>query len=145
MNDEYPGVPVDRRTGVSESNAPAGFSFPAPYLSLIQAKDLPDIAPLFWLLQLDEGVEDWTGLLQEQYPDRVLVPFAKDRRTDDVFCFDGKDTSGNPPVILIHSFTDPGWEYRGEWFHFDSWYAGLQEFHEAWVRDEDDGFEPPHD
>jgi hypothetical protein len=143
MNDKYPGVPLDRRRHVSESNAATGFLFPASFMSLIQQEELPDVAPVFWLVQMDMGVEDWTELLEKQYPDRTLVPFAKDRRTDDVFYFDGRDTSGNPPVILIHSFTEPGWEYRGEWLHFDSWYAGLVEFHEAWARGEDDGFEPP--
>ena len=143
MTREHLGVPLDRRLEVSRTTAPTGFVFPTSYLDLVAEGELPDVSPVFWLLRLESGVEDWIEILTSQYPERTLVPFAKDRRTDDVFCFDGKDTSGNPPVLLIHSFTDPGWEYRGEWFHFDSWYAGLVEFHEAWARGEDDGFGPP--
>ena len=82
-------------------------------------------------------------MLQEQYPERVLVPFAKDRRTDDVFCFEGNDLAGNPAVILIHSFADPGWEYRGEWSHFDSWYSGLLDFHRDWIQTGDAELKPP--
>ena len=137
------GVPVGRRLEVSVALAPPSFTFPSSYTTLISLAELPAVSPIFWLLQLDKGVENWTEILREQYPERVLVPFAKDRRTDDVFCFDGNDHSGNPAVILIHSFTDPGWEYQGEWLHFDSWLSGLIEFHEEWERTGDAELEPP--
>jgi len=112
-------------------------------LSLLTAQVLPDVTPVFWLLELEEGVANWARMLEEQYPERVLVPFAKDRRTDDLFCFEGNDLTGNPAVILIHSFADPGWEYRGAWSHFDSWYRGLLAFHRDWIRTGDAELDPP--
>jgi hypothetical protein len=143
MTQEQMGVPLDERLALSRAFAPAAFTFPDSYLSLIAVGEFPDVSPVFWLLRLESGVKHWTELLQKQYPGRVLVPFAKDRRTDDVYCFDGRDASGNAPVLMIHSFADPGWEYRGEWFHFDSWFVGLLDFHTRWERGEFVELEPP--
>ena len=144
MNQSADGVATERRREVSDSNAPLGFLFPEPYQRLISVEQLPDISPMFWLLRLRDGVTNWTRILAEQFPDRILVPFAKDRASDDVFCFEGSDTTGNPAVLLIHSFTDPGWEYRGEWLDFESWLADVLDLHDAVEAGHDDQLEPPH-
>ena len=132
-----PRVPTERRMELSYASAPTGFTFPASYVGMAAIDELPDIAPMFWMFNLEvDGIADWTEILAEQFPERVLVPFAKYGSTDDVYCFDGRDLSGNPAVFLIHSFTDPGWEYRGEWFHFDSWLSGAVVHHKAWLKGE---------
>jgi hypothetical protein len=99
---------------------------------------LPDLRPLYWMLQRQGRLEFWTETLAEQFPERILIPFAKTDGNDDIHCFDGTDTSGNPIVLLIHAFTTPGWEYRGEWYHFDSWLKGAFEFHEENREDTDE-------
>jgi hypothetical protein len=65
--------------------------------------------------------------LQEQFPYRTLVPFAKTGASDDVACFDGTDTSGDPKVLLIHTFCSPGWEDRGSVDNFDEWLKAVEE------------------
>jgi len=127
--------PPEVRLSVVRSSAPEGFIFPLSYLDA--AEELDDIDPLFWLLEMKDALPHWTDILRRQFPDRVLVPFAKDGDSDDVYCFDGNDRSGNPPVLLIHSFTDPEWEYRGEWNDFDSWHRRAKEYHAQWLEDPD--------
>jgi hypothetical protein len=129
--------PVERRLPVTVASAPNGFVFPAPYLEIVLS-ELADLDPLFWLLERSGSVERWTEILKEQFPERRLVPFAKDGDSDDVYCFDGDDPSGNPAVLRIHSFTKAGWEYRGEWDTFDSWHARARDYHAEWLADPDD-------
>lgn len=135
MPQVLPPVPREDRLAVSQASAPTGFRFPQSFVDAIGEDDLPELYPLYFLLEQGGAVEDWTKILREQFPDRNLVPFVRLDGNDDVHCFDGNDLSGNPIVVLIHSFTTPGWEYRGEWFHFDSWLKGAREFHEEWLRD----------
>lgn len=129
MTDFPHAVPLEDRWGVTVDAAPAGYPFPVKFRDFVST-GLPDLRPLYWLLQRKGQVEFWTKTLAEQFPDRTLIPFAKTDGNDDIHCFDGADTSGNPIVLLIHGFTTPGWEYRGEWYHFDSWLTGAFEFHE---------------
>jgi len=127
---DYPrAVPLEDRWDVTVRAAPPDFPFPPKFREFVST-GLPDLRPLYWLLLRKGQVEFWTETLAEQFPDRVLIPFAKTDGNDDIHCFDGTDTSGNPPVLLIHAFTTPCWEYRGEWYHFDSWLKGAVEFHE---------------
>ena len=142
MKEAGPRLATDQRMSTSSAAAPTGFVFPRSFKTMAARVDLPDISPMFWMFELEsDGIPDWTEILAEQFPERSLVPFAKDGGSDDVYCFDGSDLSGDPVVLLIHSFTDPGWEYRGEWFNFDSWFAGAVEFHESWLKGEVEDFE----
>jgi hypothetical protein len=131
MTELRPPVAPERRLELSEAAAPAAFVFPHAFKTLIVTDPLPDLSPAYFLAQYDpDAVADWTRILAKQFPARVLVPFAKDDASDDVYCFDGGDTSGNPIVQLIHSFTQPGWEYRGEWDNFESWLSKTIEWHD---------------
>ena len=99
---------------------PDGFSYPSEYIALIQT-GLPKIDPWWWLAPYKDTAVSWSEILREQFPQYYcLVPFAKHGGCDDVACFDGSDSSGDPKVILIHSFCSPGWEYRGE-YSFAEW------------------------
>lgn len=99
---------------------PSDFKFPQPYLDLV-GKGLPDIDPWWWLAPHKDSAVYWADTLHKQFPLRMLVPFAKHGGSDDVACFDGADTSGNPKVLYIHSFSSPGWEHRGEARSFAEW------------------------
>lgn len=100
--------------------APAGFRFPPTFVEMVRGP-LPDIIPYDWLMVDGDVLEVIVDTLRRLYPNRSLVPFAGDTRNDDLFCFDGHDTTGEPAVLLIHAFASPGWEYRGEWRSFESW------------------------
>ncbi len=99
---------------------PNDFTFSQSYLDLV-AKELPDIAPWWWLAPNKDSSIYWADTLRTQFPLRTLIPFAKHGGSDDVACFDGADTSGNPKVLYIHSFCSPGWEHRGEASSFEEW------------------------
>ncbi len=99
---------------------PSDFKFPQPYLDLLE-KGLPGIEPWWWLAPHKDSAIYWADTLRKQFPSRTLVPFAKHGSSDDVACFDGSDTSGNPKVLYIHSFCSPGWEHRGEASSFAEW------------------------
>lgn len=98
----------------------SSFKFPQSYLDLV-AKGLPDIDPWWWLAPHKDSAVYWADSLRKQFPLRILVPFAKHGGSDDVACFDGSDTSGDPKVFYIHSFCSPGWEDRGEASSFAEW------------------------
>ena len=100
---------------------PTGFQLPSEYVALLAAATLPDIEPWWFLAETPDLLSFWTVTLQRQYPARSLVPFAKDGGSDDVVCFDGGDRSGAPRVLIIHSFTSPGWEGRWELPGFARW------------------------
>ena len=114
--------------------SPPGFRGPDRFITLMSG-ECPDIDPWMWLLDLKDLAEFWTTCLRKQFPYLVLVPFAKNTFSDDVFCFAGNDTSGDPAVLVIHGFTTPGWEYRGMWRSFSEWHLDALQLHEEWLRD----------
>ena len=104
---------------------PNDFKFPQAYVDLV-AKELPDIDPWWWLAPHKDSEIYWARTLREQFPSRLLVPFAKHGGSDDVACFDGSDTSSDPKVLYIHAFCSPGWEHRGEANNFTEWLRKAQ-------------------
>lgn len=117
---------------------PAGFQYPDRYLRAVSREPLDDIEPWMWLSFYRDQLDGWREIVSDQFPERTLVPFAKHQDTDDVFCFDGTDHTGDPPVLIIHTFTTPGWEYRGEWASFDDWWAEMEAQHADWLAEEQD-------
>lgn len=104
---------------------PAAFRFPPEFASWVQQGGSTELS---WWDTLDlEKREIWLGILRKWYPKRSLVPFAKFLASDDVACFDGADTSGNPIVHLVHSFADSGWEDRGSVPSFFHWLEDARE------------------
>ena len=57
--------------------------------------------------------------LQERYPERKLVPFARRDDNDDIVCFD-IDRGGR--VQKIHDFASSGWEQRKDYESFWDWF-----------------------
>ncbi|MFW8745123.1 hypothetical protein [Mesorhizobium japonicum] len=128
-------VPIDERRAIFDAAAPPGFLYPESFQRVI-AGELPDILPIWWLVQFRGSVEWWSDTVRNQYPSRSLVPFAKQEATDDVYCFDTSGTDSEPLVLQIHTFASPGWEYRGEWLSFDSFLRAADEAHQEWLLDQ---------
>jgi hypothetical protein len=122
-------TPDEKRYLFENISLPQGFSLPKSYLELTankEDKDMPDLEPWFWLTFWKELANFWYETLKEQFPSWKLVPFCKDGSTDDIACFDGDDTSGDPAVVIIHSFCSPGYEYRGRYKNFDGWFEDFK-------------------
>ncbi|GMR16929.1 MAG: SMI1/KNR4 family protein [Gammaproteobacteria bacterium] len=100
---------------------PDNFSFPQTYIEFISHENIPDLEPWWFLCENEEFAKFWMEEIAKQYPSRKLVPFAKIEDTDDVACFDGSDTSGDPKIYYVHTFAAPGWEDRGEVENFATW------------------------
>lgn len=111
---------------------PAGFAPPVQLIQTMRA-GFPDVEPWMWLPQLRQSMAFWSETVRMQFPYLVLVPFAKDTRSDDVFCLAGNDASGDPAVLVIHTFTTPGWEYRGRWRSYAEWWLDAQDLHGGWL------------
>lgn len=111
------------------------YSYPKSFLAMIDENKINNIYPIIFLGNYSEWTEDWSEIIKEQYPTRNLVPFAKDDRSDDVFCFDGDDTSGDPKVHIVHTFASPGWEDRGYLNNFKEWLKFAQEVKEEYEED----------
>lgn len=104
-----------------EKLLPENFSFPQSYIEFISQEEVPYLEPWWFLFEYREDADFWIDEIAKQYPSRSLIPFAKAGSTDDVACFDGSDTSGNPKVFYVHTFASTGWEDRGDVENFDAW------------------------
>jgi hypothetical protein len=135
--DYSPETTQEERIADLVAICPEGFKLPARLLELM-VDPLSDIDPFFWLGYHRDGLREWSAILKDQFPDRVLVPFAKHANSDDVFCFDGEDRSGDPQVLIIHSYTTPGWEYRGRWLNLEGWLEECQLQHDEWLEGDAD-------
>jgi hypothetical protein len=100
---------------------PSGFKYPASFVAFANNEERVKLEP-WWLLSIrKESTLFWLHTLRAQYPERSLIPFAKMEDSDDLACFDGLDTNGDPKVFYVHAYTTPGWEHRGEAGGFDQW------------------------
>ncbi len=93
-----------------------GFEYPKEFLKIVHL-GLTDFD--FWYL-MDYDQAEWRIKgLQERYPDRKLVPFARRGDNDDIVCFD-IDRGGR--VQKIHDFASSGWEQRKDYESFWDWF-----------------------
>lgn len=111
----------------SEQQLPECFAFPESFLHVVSANEMADLEPWWFICEFKDSVEYWLPEIQKQYPNRSLIPFAKYSHTDDIACFDGTDTSGDPKVYYVHAYASPGWEDRGSVSNFDEWLQLAQE------------------
>lgn len=129
-------MPIAERLAEFHEVCPTGFELPEAFTRLLHDESLTDIYPWRWLFPYRGDMRWWAQTIKEQYPSRTLVPFAKHDLTDDVFCFDGADTTGNPRVYIVHTFAAAGWEDRGYWDDFDLFMEVAAEEHADWLRQE---------
>jgi hypothetical protein len=94
---------------------PDGFQYPGAFLRLV-GRGLLYFEPWF-VLQGEQLRQRFRGL-KDRYPDRILVPFARREDRDDVACWD-QNLPGR--VVIIHDFTEPGWEQREVLEDFYTW------------------------
>jgi hypothetical protein len=107
-----------------DQHLPKGFKFPSEYLELtakFNRQEMPDLMPWFWLSHNETRAKNWLSILRKQFPEKDLIPFCKDGDSDDIACFDASDISGNPAVLIIHTFCKPGYEFRGKYMDFSDW------------------------
>jgi hypothetical protein len=103
---------------VSGSILPPGFSYPQDYIDN-GIEDLRAILP-WWIFHAPDP-DRRLQQLRLRYPRELYVPFARLNNNDDIACFDGRDQSGAPRVILVHDFASAGWESRGEFSSYREW------------------------
>ena len=123
----------------SSPQIPAEFKYPAQFHSFCASAVESDISP-WYIFDEQEDATFWLQTLCEQYPDRKLVPFARDESLgDELACFDASEGSNNPRVHFVHCFASPGWENRGEVADFTEWLKlALEDHQEFHAEDEDD-------
>ena len=105
----------------SAADLPQGFKYPEPYLDFINQDTMPNLNPWFFMCFYEEDIEDGLEILNEQYPERCLVPFAKCNYNDDVACFEPEEGQDLPAIFIIHSFTEPGYEEVDSMDTFEEW------------------------
>lgn len=105
----------------TKNELPEGFRYPVAYEEIMGMDIIPDLEPWSFICEFQESSSFWMGEVKGKYPDRKLVPFAKVNYSDDIVCFDGEDTSGDPKVYYVHAFASAGWEDRGYEDNFEEW------------------------
>lgn len=103
-----------------------GFQYPQSFLNVIDEDDLIDLEPWWFLCEFEGYSQQWFDEIKKLYPERNLIPFAKKSDSDDVACFDGHSTSGDPKVYYVHAFASPGWEDHGTAANFNAWFASAE-------------------
>lgn len=96
------------------ADLPQGFDYPAQFVRVVEL-GLTQLEP-WWIIEGDLLRDRHRGL-KSRYPDRRLVPFAVRQDRDDVACFDTDSRN----VVVIHDFTDAGWEKRANFDGFNDW------------------------
>ena len=99
---------------LNESELPIWFNYPQEFLRIVD-QGLLDFDP--WIVL--QGVQLRTRFrgLQERYPERELIPFARREDNDDVACWD----KGKEGVVIIHDFSSPGYENKQDMNSFWDW------------------------
>ena len=104
-----------------KNELPDDFKYPGAYIDIMSLDIIPDLEPWSFICEFREPSSFWMAEVKKQYPTRKLVPFAKVNYSDDIACFDGEDSSGDPKVYYVHAFSTEGWEDRGYADNFDEW------------------------
>ncbi|MGG2073182.1 MULTISPECIES: hypothetical protein [Lysinibacillus] len=91
------------------------FEYPNSYNKIVEL-NLVDF-DLWYLMESGQATRRYFDL-KERYPNRKLVPFARQDYNDDIACFEiGKGSR----VQLIHDFTTEGFEQKHEFEDFWAW------------------------
>jgi hypothetical protein len=112
-----------------KTQLPEGFQYPEKLISFLDANGI-DIGP--WQFLQGKWLKVRHVGLQDRYPSRKLIPFARRLDCDDVACFDVMSTVLTPAVIIIHDFASIGWEQREMFDNFDLWLLDALELAKEW-------------
>lgn len=100
---------------LSTNEIPDWFSYPPQFLRIVE-QGLLNFDP--WvILDGDRLRKHYLGL-QERYPERDIVPFARREDNDDIMCWEKGHTD---EVIIIHDFASKGYENAGKFNSFWDW------------------------
>ena len=120
--------PIEYEFFLPANVLPKEFVYPETYVRYIHS-NFPNLEP--WNFFYNHLKYRFNGL-KERYPKRSIVPFARRKDNDDVACFEAKEPSENPRVIIIHDWASEGWENRGEYDDFLEWVQLAKEEAEEW-------------
>ena len=92
------------------------FSYPRDILKIVEL-NLIDL-DIWYLMKQEQAIIRIKGL-EERYPSRKLIPFARRDDSDDIACFEvGKADR----VQIIHDFASEGYEQKKEYECFWNWF-----------------------
>lgn len=91
---------------IKDKNLPSDFKYPKALYKLIELK-LTNF-DVWYLMDEDSANQRMKGL-EERYPDRRLIPFARRGDCDDLACF---EVGKGEMVNIIHDFAAIGYEQR---------------------------------
>lgn len=95
---------------------PRGFTYPREFLRIVE-QGIVDLSP--WHLLGGDRARIRREGLQQRYPDKNLVPFARRQDNDDVACWEGQNTQ---QIVIIHDYASPGWENARKFPSFWDWF-----------------------
>lgn len=101
---------------LSTLELPKGFNYPESFLKAIRL-NLIDLEP-WYFMNIDDVSQRIKGM-QDRYPDRILIPFARRGDNDDVACF---ELNKGEEVQIIHDFASGGYEQRNTYNSFWDWF-----------------------
>lgn len=105
-----------------QDKLPGGFLYPAAFEGFARTGDYPAIYPWWFVNAASEAGELFYSI--RRHDGRNLVPFAKvDDDRDDIACFDGDDSSGNPEVLML-ILDDSGRHYSFK--DFEDWLSAAR-------------------
>ena len=99
---------------LKQTELPEWFNYPREFLRIVD-QGLLDFDP--WIVLQGERLKIRFKGLQERYPNRELIPFARREDNDDVACWD-RHKAG---VVIIHDFASSGYEDREGYESFWDW------------------------
>lgn len=92
------------------------FNYPKSFLKVIEL-NLIDYEQ--WYLMNKDQIAIRREGLQQRFPNRNLVPFARRDDNDDIACF---EIGYGEKVFIVHDFATDGYERRQEFDNFWSWF-----------------------
>lgn len=92
----------------SKEALPPGFKYPEAFLALAEGESAFDEIYPWWFFDATTVVGQQVA---RHIDEKGLVPFAKTDLYDDIACFIGSDTSGNPPILVLCSADDRSYGY----------------------------------
>lgn len=91
---------------LSENELPEGFIYPSDFLRIVQ-QGLVDFDP--WIILQDKQLRTRYIGINQRFPNKSLVPFARREDNDDVACWQPNDIDS---VYVIHDFSTLGYEKK---------------------------------
>ena len=97
---------------------------PPDWARLLSADDAPNIGN--WrFFSRESSAKAAYRQINERYPSRQVLAFARDRGSDDIACFVLSDATSNAPIVAIHDYAAPGTEVEERFDSFEEWIAAV--------------------